>query len=159
MGPGDGIRSTTNIQPVIPFGSSEDWDHISRTILPVIDQEGLAPAGDSPDKFGLGETVQSFFFSPKESSPIWGIGPVFLIPTATDPLLGSQELGLGPTAVALKQEGPWTFGALTNHIWGVAGDKNRQHGSRNWPKSPESHQWRAQRHWQNRSRHGQSSQW
>jgi hypothetical protein len=125
VGPGDGTKWTTNIQPVIPFGLNEHWNLISRTVLPVIDQEGLAPAGDSLDEFGLGDTVQSFFFSPKESSPIWGIGPVFLIPTATDSILGTEKFGIGPTAVVLKQEGPWTYGALANHLWDVAGDDNR----------------------------------
>lgn len=125
VGPGDGTIWRTNIQPVIPFELNEHWNLISRTILPVIDQEGLAPAGDSLDAFGLGDTVQSFFFSPKESSPIWGIGPVFLIPTATDSLLGGEKWGMGPTAVVLKQEGPWTYGALANHIWDFAGDDGR----------------------------------
>jgi hypothetical protein len=125
VGPGDGTKWTTNIQPVIPFAISEDWNLISRTILPVIDQEGLAAVGDALDEFGLGDTVQSFFFSPKESSPIWGIGPVFLIPTATDDLLGTGKWGAGPTAVVLKQEGAWTCGALANHIWDFAGDGDR----------------------------------
>ena len=125
VGPGDGTIWRTNIQPVIPFGISEDWNVISRTILPVVDQEGLAPAGDTLDEFGLGDTTQSLFFSPKESSPIWGVGPVFLIPTATDELLGSEKWGIGPTAVALKQQGPWTYGALVNHLWDVAGDDDR----------------------------------
>lgn len=125
LGPGDGTKWTTNVQPVIPFGISEDWNVISRTILPVIDQEGLAPAGDSLDESGLGDTVQSFFFSPKQSSPIWGVGPVFLIPTATDSLLGGGKWGMGPTAVVLKQDGPWTYGALANHLWDFAGDDSR----------------------------------
>lgn len=125
VGPGDGTVSRTNIQPVIPFELNEHWNLVSRTILPVVDQEGLAPTGDSLDAFGLGDTVQSFFFSPKEGSPIWGIGPVFLIPTATDELLGAEKFGIGPTAVLLKQEGPWSYGALVNHLWDVAGDDNR----------------------------------
>jgi len=125
VGTGDGTVWRTNIQPVIPFGISEDWNLISRTILPVIDQEGLAPAGDALDASGLGDTVQSFFFSPKESSPIWGVGPVLLIPSATDDLLGGEKWGAGPTAVILKQEGPWTYGALANHLWDFAGDDNR----------------------------------
>jgi hypothetical protein len=125
VGPGDGTIWRTNIQPVIPFAINDDWNVISRTILPVIDQEGLAPAGDSLDEFGLGDTSQSFFFSPKESSPIWGVGPVLLIPTATDSLLGTEKWGMGPTAVVLKQDGPWTYGALANHLWDVAGDSNR----------------------------------
>lgn len=125
IGAGDGTRWTTNIQPVIPFDLNENWNLISRTILPVIDQEGFAAAGDGLDASGLGDVVQSFFFSPKASSPIWGVGPVLLIPTATDSLLGSEKFGIGPTAVVLKQDGPWTYGALANHIWDVAGDDGR----------------------------------
>lgn len=124
IGPGDGTKWTTNIQPVIPFGINDDWNVISRTILPVIDQEGIAPGGVN-DAFGLGDTVQSFFLSPKSSDPIWGLGPAFLIPTATDSLLGSEKWGAGPTAVVLKQNGPWTYGALANHLWSFAGDDGR----------------------------------
>lgn len=125
VGPGDGTIWRTNIQPVIPIGINDDWNLISRTILPVIDQEGLAPAGDALDASGLGDTTQSFFFSPKESSPIWGVGPVLLLPSATDDLLGAEKWGVGPTAVILKQQGPWTYGALANHLWDFAGDDGR----------------------------------
>jgi hypothetical protein len=125
VGPGDGTIWRTNIQPVIPFGISDDWNLISRTILTVIDQEGLAPSGDTLNAFGLGDITQSFFFSPKESSPIWGIGPAFLFPSATNDLLGAEKWGIGPTAVILKQEGPWTYGALANHLWDFAGDDSR----------------------------------
>jgi hypothetical protein len=124
IGPGDGTRWTTNIQPVVPFGINDEWNLISRTILPVIDQEGIALGGLN-DAFGLGDTVQSFFFSPKSSDPIWGLGPAFLIPTATDSLLGSEKWGMGPTAVVLKQDGPWTYGALANQLWSFAGDDGR----------------------------------
>jgi hypothetical protein len=123
IGPRDeGDRFTLNIQPVIPFGLTEDWNVISRTILPVIYQDDIFPG--SGDQFGLGDIVQSLFLSPAKPGPtglIWGIGPVFLLPTATDDLLGSDKLGLGPTAVVLRQSGPWTYGALVNHIWSVAG--------------------------------------
>ena len=125
IGAGDGAKFTTNIQPVIPFGISEDWNLISRTIVPIIDQEGFAAAGDALDASGLGDIVQSFFFSPKESSPIWGVGPVVLLPTATDSLLGGEKWGMGPTVVMLKQEGPWTYGVLANHLWDVGGDDAR----------------------------------
>ena len=125
VGPGDGSTWRTNIQPVIPFGISEDWNVISRTILPVVDQQGLAATGDALDASGLGDITQSFFFSPKESSPIWGVGPVFLVPTATDDLLGTEKWAAGPTAVVLQQNGPWTVGMLANHLWDFAGDDGR----------------------------------
>jgi hypothetical protein len=121
----DGFRYTLNIQPVIPIELTEYWNLISRTILPVIHQSDVV--GDS-SQTGLGDTVQSFFLSPKEpgwGGIIWGVGPALLLPTATDDVLGSGKFGLGPTAVLLKQEGPWTFGFLANHIWSVAGDSDR----------------------------------
>ena len=72
--------------------------------------------------------MQSLFFSPKAPTPgglIWGVGPVFLLPTASDSLLGGEKWGLGPTGVVLTQRGPWTVGALANHIWSVGGDSSR----------------------------------
>ncbi len=125
-GPNDGNRETLNIQPVIPFSLNDDWNLISRTIVPVIWQNDVA--GPSGSQFGIGDITQSFFFSPKEPTAggiVWGVGPVFLLPTATDDMLGTGKLGLGPTAVVLKQDGPWTIGALANHIWSVAGDGGR----------------------------------
>ncbi len=126
IGPSDGHRTTLNIQPVIPISLNEDWNLISRTVVPVVWQSDVA--GDSGYQFGLGDTMQSFFFSPKKPGPngvIWGAGPAFLLPTGTNELLGSEKFGIGPTAVALKQHGPWTYGALANHIWSVAGDDER----------------------------------
>lgn len=115
-----------NVQPVIPVSLNEDWNLISRTILPLIDQDDFPSPGTS--EFGIGDTVQSFFFSPKEptaSGWIWGAGPVLLLPTATDDVLGAKKWGIGPTAVVLKQTGPWTYGALANHIESFAGDDAR----------------------------------
>jgi hypothetical protein len=107
-----------NIQPVIPFSLNEDWNLISRTILPVTWQNDIA--GQSGTQFGLGDITQSFFFSPSkptETGIVWGAGPVFLLPTATDELLGGGKWGAGPTAVVLKQDGPWTFSLNTESTY------------------------------------------
>jgi hypothetical protein len=127
IGPLDeGFRYTMNLQPVIPITINEDWNLISRTILPMVEQNDIFPGAG--EQFGLGDTVQSLFLSP--AKPVGGLilggGPVFLLPTATDDLLGGEKWGLGPTGVVLKQEGPWTVGALANHIWSVAGDDGRE---------------------------------
>lgn len=125
-GPQDGNREVLNIQPVVPITLNADWNVISRTILPVIWQNDIA--GSSGHQFGLGDITQSFFFSPSkptESGIIWGAGPAFLIPTGTNDLLGTDKWGAGPTIVILKQDGPWTYGALANHIWSFAGDNDR----------------------------------
>ncbi|VVS91973.1 hypothetical protein [Desulfoluna spongiiphila] len=127
IGPADdGERWTMNLQPVMPFAVNEGWLLISRTIIPLTTQEDIFPGAGSQS--GIGDVLQSLFFSPTtatESGWIWGAGPVFLLPTGTDELLGSEKWGLGPTAVALRQQGPWTIGALTNHVWSCAGDDDR----------------------------------
>jgi hypothetical protein len=126
----DGSVWRTNIQPVIPFTLSEDWNLISRTILPIVNQNDVPANG--VDEAGLGDIVQSVFFSPKAPTAngvIWGVGPVFLLPSATEDLLGTEKWGAGPTAVALKQSGPWTYGALANHIESFAGDSKRPYVS------------------------------
>jgi len=117
------FRFLMNVQPVIPISLSQDWNLISRTIVPVVVQDDLI---GTTSQGGLGDTLQSFFFSPKSAEPfIWGAGPVFLLPTATDDSLGSERWGMGPTGVILKQTGPWTYGALANHIWSFARDDSR----------------------------------
>ncbi len=121
----DGTRLTTNIQPVIPLDLSENWNLITRTIVPVVSQDDIFPGAGS--QFGLGDINLSLFLSPKKSAGgvIWGAGPVLLFPTATDSLLGGKKWGGGPAGVVLVLRGPWTAGVLANHVWSFAGDSDR----------------------------------
>lgn len=122
----NGHKFLLNVQPVIPFHLNDSWNLISRTILPVVSQTGIAPGSGTQQ--GLGDVVQSLFLSPQKptaSGLIWGAGPAFLLPTGTDPLLSSRKWGAGPTGVVLMQSGGWTYGMLANHIWSFAGESNR----------------------------------
>ena len=122
IGPADdGHKTYVNIQPVIPHQLNDEWNVITRVILPVVDQSDIFPGAGSQS--GLGDITASLFFSPikpTDGGLIWAIGPVFYIPTATDDLLGGKKWGLGPTGLVLKQSHGWTYGALVNHIWSVA---------------------------------------
>ena len=123
VGPNEGFRYGLNVQPVIPIELNERWNMISRTIVPIVHQSGVLPG--LGDQSGIADVVQSLFFSPKAPTAgglIWGIGPVILMPTASEDLLGTDQWGLGPTGVVLKQSGPWTYGALFNHIAGSSED-------------------------------------
>ena len=116
-----GFKYTINIQPVIPISISEDWNLISRTILPVIEQDDIVP---NSSQAGLGDTLQSLFLSPKAPGVggiIWGLGPAILLPTSTEDHLGAQKFAIGPTAVALRQHSGWTYGMLMNHIVSFGG--------------------------------------
>ncbi len=122
----DGRKTYLNLQPVVPITLNDEWNVISRTIVPVVDQHDVV-SGTSQS--GLGDITQSFFFSPKAPTAggmIWGVGPALLLPTGTDSALSARKWGLGPTLVMLKQDGPWTYGALANHIWGFGGSADRQ---------------------------------
>jgi hypothetical protein len=119
-------RYLLNIQPVVPFALNAQWNLISRTIAPVINLPSIAPG--VPSRFGLGDTTESLFLSPKASfhGVILGAGPIFLLPTATEPALGAGKFGIGPTAVALTQQNGFTYGILANQLWSVAGNAGRR---------------------------------
>jgi len=120
VGPNDATQWILNVQPVIPITLSEDWNLITRTIIPIINQPSPAPG--VPSAFGLGDINPSFFFSPAKSGKlIWGVGPTFTFPTATDSLLGSGKWSAGPAAVALTMQGHWVVGVLANQQWSYAG--------------------------------------
>ena len=123
---GDGERFTLNVQPVVPISLNDDWNVISRTILPLISQDDVI---EGESESGTGDTLQSLFFSPKAPTAngwIVGAGPAFLLPTASDDVLGSEQWAIGPTIVALKQtDDGLTYGALWNYLIAVAGDDDR----------------------------------
>jgi hypothetical protein len=119
---GDGFGYLMKVQPVIPIKLNEDWNIISRTILPIAYADYLS---DGSSEWGLGDTQQSLFLSPVKpglGGLIWGVGPIIQLPTSTDDFFGSNKWGLGPTGVALVQKHGWTVGLLANHLWSLGGD-------------------------------------
>jgi len=125
---GSGTKEETvyilNVQPVVPIKLTTDWNLITRTIVPIINQPSLFPGPGriSESAFGLGDINPSLFLSPaKPGAIIWGVGPTFTFPTATDSQLGSEKFSAGPAAVALTIQGPWVFGVLVSQQWSFAG--------------------------------------
>jgi hypothetical protein len=120
VGPLDGTQSVLNIQPVIPISLNDDWNIITRTILPIISLPGFAPGQGSTS--GIGDVQVSGFLSPaKPGAWIWGVGAVTQLPTHSNSLLGNNNAGLGPTFVLLHLEhgSPWVYGVLVNNVWSV----------------------------------------
>ena len=112
------------LKPVVPFRLSNDWNLITRTIIPVIQVPDLAPGVSGTG--GLGDVQESLFLSPTKAGPvIWGAGSVISFPTATENILGTKKLSLGPTVVVLRIQGHWLFGALAQNLFSVAGPSAR----------------------------------
>ena len=119
-GPFNRTQEILNIQPVVPMHLSDDWNVISRTIIPLVSQPN--PLFDSNTN-GIGDITQSLFLSPSHPGTlIWGVGPVFTAPSASDPILGTGKVLFGPTAVFLTTPGHWVLGVLLNNQWSVGGN-------------------------------------
>lgn len=116
----DQTANVLNIQPVIPVGLNEDWNLITRTVIPVISEPGFIPNQERVN--GIGDIQFSAVLSPVKSSGfIWGVGPVIQLPSHSNQRLGNDRWGIGPGIVALSMEkgSPWVYGALVNNIWSV----------------------------------------
>jgi len=125
FGPEEKTQNILNIQPVIPVSVNEDWNVITRTILPVISQPRLGPNVGSQN--GIGDTTFTAFLSPAQPKGlIWGVGPVFQLPTHNNSELGNNNWGGGASFVVLKLEkgNPWVYGVLVNNVWSLTDDKS-----------------------------------
>ncbi|MCU0360625.1 MAG: hypothetical protein MUF75_07900 [Bacteroidia bacterium] len=125
IGEDNGYKNTMNFQPVIPITLSKKLNLITRYIIPIVSQKNIT--GKETSQSGLGDASISAFFSPSNARKgfLWGVGPVFLVPTATNEFLGGKKLGVGPSALALLQKHGMTIGALVSQTWSIAGDENR----------------------------------
>ena len=120
IGPDDDTSNILNIQPVWPFSLNEDWNFITRTIIPLVSQPGVGPGQSRTN--GLGDTTFTAWVSPKESGKwIWGVGGAVVIPTATDDALGTDRWSAGPSVVVLTTPGKWVIGSLFSNVWSFAG--------------------------------------
>ncbi len=116
----DSNQWTLNVQPVVPFSLNDNWNLISRTIVPLVRTDNI-PSG-SGIQMDIGDIVQTLFFSPKEPTSdgwILGVGPVMFVPSGSK--FSSKSWGTGAAVVALKQHKGMTYGIHMNHIESFAG--------------------------------------
>jgi len=146
IGHTDNAQNVLNIQPVYPTHLNANWNLITRPILPVIDQppflsgpelraaEPVVGPEIGETEFGLGDLTPEFFFSPRTpiqlgsgASLVWGLGPAFQFPTATNEILGTGKWSAGPGLVVFLSDRPLhiTTGFLILNLWSFAGDEDR----------------------------------
>lgn len=113
-----GDKNYLTLKPVVPFSINQEWNLISRTVMPLVKQTDITPG---TSQSGIGDVTQSFFFSPKAPTSnglIWGVGPIISIPS-NETGLSSKQWGTGPTGVVLKQSGTYTLGMLAFNLYGI----------------------------------------
>lgn len=126
VGPNKGTQDILQMQPVVPIHVSEDWNVITRTVLPFVWSPSSQPAASAPP-FGVAPTSFTAFLSPKNpvNGWIWGVGPVTQLPTISNKALGSNVWGLGPSLAVVKLAGPIVAGVLINNVFSLGGTKGR----------------------------------
>jgi hypothetical protein len=152
--PADGWKTLNilTIQPILPVPLTEDWNLVTRPIIPIVSAPKFeAPNfGDCPGNCNsrpsdarlssdretdLADVVVWSMLSPSEppklpdgSSLVWGVGPSFRFPTATEDQFGSEKWSVGPSNIILRlppPEGRWTLGLFHHHHFSFAGDSDR----------------------------------
>lgn len=111
-------------QPVAPFNLGGGDTFILRPIIAGVREVSVqGPNGQSYSGYGIASvTIESFYAPNTNSSWIWGIGPYAQSPSGNSGHFGSQQTGVGVTAVVLNRDGPWTYGVLGFQSWNVGGN-------------------------------------
>jgi hypothetical protein len=120
-GPFNRTQYVGTLKPIIPI-HLEKVRLINRMNIILKNQ----PVGRSDEKFGIGDFRYQLFVSPKKhGNYMWGIGPSFTFPTASDDVLGSGKYSAGPTAMIMTMPGNWVLGTRFDQQWSYAGDNDR----------------------------------
>jgi hypothetical protein len=116
-----------NFQPVLPVPLTKNWTLITRPVFPFIfDQPVLNTGSQFDGKSGLGDIAMVNLLSPNKGLGfLWGIGPTWIFPTATNDNLGQEKWQVGPAAVGLYLSKDWIFGAFPQQWWSFAGNDDR----------------------------------
>lgn len=133
----DTEQSQLVLQPIIPWKWGEQ-KHITRLTLPYVtsapDWGALseqAAAGLPPnfvptaEQEGLGDISAVDLFLFDTSWGRHGFGPAIVLPTASDPALGSEKWSIGPAYVAITKFGDVSAGFLAQWLVSVAGESDR----------------------------------
>jgi hypothetical protein len=121
-----GRRITLALQPVVPIVLGPRWTMVSHTRVPLITQDGVP--GQVGGGSGLGDVLQTLLFVPSAGAPRaaeGGIGPVLLVPTASEESLGARQWAAGPAAAITLRHGDWIGGAQAHRLWSFAGNHDR----------------------------------
>ena len=127
-GANDHLINTFNLQSSTTnrFG---DWALLNRLVIPLPYLPASAIADKTGSLAGLGDIEYTAFFARDESKRrfklIGGIGPTFVLNTATDDRLGSGKWSVGPTLALVSIPDPWVVGTIIRNLWSFAGDNER----------------------------------
>ncbi len=106
-----------------------DWVLLNRLNIPIPYLPATAFENKTGSLSGLGDIEYTGFFARDESKRrfklVGGVGPTFVLRTATDDRLGAGKWSVGPTLALVTIPEPWVVGAVIRNLWSFAGDDQR----------------------------------
>lgn len=136
---GKKLQNSLTAQPVMPVPIlGGDWNLVNRVVTGVVSAP-FAEDFDSADPFGQRTTgntdtiVFSLAAPNRDDGWIWGLGPTFILPTATQDVLGQEKWQAGPAGLLVRLGNDhggwglenWNIGVLAQHWWDFSGDNDR----------------------------------
>lgn len=123
-GPNGNTQYLLYLKPVIPIELNKSWNLVTRTIIPISHQPNEYLGRSYVN--GIGDITPTFFLTAAHPGKIlWGVGPAFVLPTATSTQLGQGKYSLGPAVVVLSMPDDWVLGVLIYNVWSIGGESNR----------------------------------
>lgn len=124
-----GLEASANVMNIqgvfVPIRPHLLLDHIIRATMPVVTTPVSADVYQSG--FGDFSIFDAFKFSKPGAKTEFGVGPMLIIPTASEDALGAGKWQLGVAGVIIRlMEGGSVAGALITWQTDVAGDTDRQ---------------------------------
>ena len=133
-GPGQSLRwnSNLNFQPVMPVPLTSNWNLITRIVLPLFNSQPH-PDPHNPTNIerttGFGDTawMEMLSPSPKLVGGNWllGLGPTFILPTASTDWTGQDKWQVGPAVVVGYLSKKWMLGAFVQNWTSTGGSGDR----------------------------------
>ena len=114
----------TTFAPRIPFTVNDNWHVLLKSDISRVKQRN---AFGKTTQEGWSDMKLTLFVTPDRSlgeHMHWGIGPTFILPTASDDLLGTEKYSVGPSIGIFRQDETWTTGMTLSHAWDVEGDSD-----------------------------------
>ena len=124
-------------EPILPFplyGHGEHaWKLVTRPIIPVLFSSPVPKGFDDFSSIGgLGDIQLPMLVSPPAGNWLLGLGPTWLLPTATRQEFGRGQWGVGPALVVGYKTKDWIGGVFPQYTWGLGDsgrDPNASYGS------------------------------
>ena len=118
----DESANTFWLRLVTPF-----WRIVPRVSLPIQVVPAPNPTASVAKVTGIGDlnVFATFILTPDDSPAMFGLGPIYTAPTASNDALGHGKHEVGAAALTIWTKGIVLLGALVNYQIGVGGDSSK----------------------------------